>query len=275
VPVFEEENTPEDIELGATLDAAHGTVDVILEDVPEGTSVWLLYGNDFSDTFCSDLFDGLCLDIDAPRVSAERIAETAGTLEMSVETDRFASAHLVQAVYTDADGDFVALPPVEAAPPEIPDKPCRPNYAQTDAEIMECHVLDLVNEARTKGVDCGEEGVYPPAQTLSMHPQLMDAARVHSMWMAETGTFSHGSPGGPYGDNMVQRVEASGYTNWRRIAENIAFGQPDAEVVVQAWLNSDGHCANLMNPHLEHIGVGLMYNRNGRPYWTQDFGSEF
>jgi uncharacterized protein YkwD len=276
VTVTEEDgDTGQELALGATIDPAHSTLHVVLQDVPAGTSVWLVYGNVPSDSFCSDFFDGLCLSIESPRISAERVADGSGTVEMSIDTEPFASAHLVQAVFSHAPGDFVAMPLLEATAPPIPDKPCSLEHGKTEAEVMECAVVDLVNELRYMGLDCGTEGVFSATNPVTMHPQLIDASRVHSAWMAETGNFSHGSPGGPYGDTMVERVESSGYTNWQRIAENIAYGQHSPEVVVNAWAASDGHCANLMNPNLEHIGVGLIYSRSGRPYWTQDFGTTF
>jgi uncharacterized protein YkwD len=258
-----------------TLDTAYGTVEVSLTSLTPYTPVWLAYGTQPSDAFCGDQFGGLCLNIDAPQISAEQFVDETGSATLTVEADRFALSHLVQAVTIDENGQYVATPISETFVPAIPDKPCVFGADLTEVEAMECEVVALVNEMRHTGLDCGTEGVFGPANPLTMQPQLMDAARVHSAWMAVTDNFSHTSPDGPYGDTMVERVESAGYMDWQRIAENIAFGQKTAAAVVNAWAESDGHCKNLMNPHLEHIGVGLIYSDNGRPYWTQDFGTEF
>jgi len=60
---------------------------------------------------------------------------------------------------------------------------------------------------------------------------------------------------------------------FRRCAENIArTGSPSASGVMNAWMGSAGHRANILNPNLTHIGVGVVQGSDGRWYWTQNFG---
>ena len=88
--------------------------------------------------------------------------------------------------------------------------------------------------------------------------------------MAASGCFSHSCPPEP---SMVRRAETAGYTSWTNLGENIAYGQRTADEVFQAWMNSSGHRANILNPAFRDLGVGLAYNGSGRPYWVQSFGA--
>jgi uncharacterized protein YkwD len=148
-------------------------------------------------------------------------------------------------------------------------------YWEAESAELECQVLELVNEHRAAGADCGSYGSYGATEPLTMQDQLREAARFHSQWMAQTDTFSHDSPGGPNGDTWIERIENAGYTGYSTIAENIAAGSATAEGVVQQWMESDGHCSNIMEPAFNEIGVGYFYaqgNTYGH-YWTQDFGA--
>jgi uncharacterized protein YkwD len=135
---------------------------------------------------------------------------------------------------------------------------------------LECEQLELTNLVRSEGADCGVYGWFGSTGPLTMQDELRYAARVHSYWMADTGSFSHDSPGGPLGDSMSERITEAGY-DWRQIAENIASGYSTASDVTRGWVDSDGHCANLMDPDLEEIGIGIA--EGGQLYWTQDFGT--
>ena len=64
------------------------------------------------------------------------------------------------------------------------------------------------------------------------------------------------------------RIKAAGY-NWRTYGENIAMGQTTEQIVMNSWLESEGHCKNIMNKNFKDIGVG----RSGN-YWTQVFGAK-
>ncbi len=137
-------------------------------------------------------------------------------------------------------------------------------------KTLESQVLTLVNQRRAAGATCG--GVNkPPAPALTLNSQLRCAARKHSKDMGDKNFFSHT---GSNGWNFIKRIEAAGYLNWLAAAENIAAGQTTAAAVVTGWMNSTGHCNNIMNPNYKHLGVGY-YNKSTatyKHYWTQNFG---
>ena len=97
---------------------------------------------------------------------------------------------------------------------------------------------------------------------------LARAARNHSAWMAQTGTFSHVGSGG---SSFATRVRATGYASPQ--SENIAWGYRTGDAVVEAWMKSPGHRANIVNCAAKAQGVGVSYQANGTPYITQEFGS--
>ena len=97
--------------------------------------------------------------------------------------------------------------------------------------------------------------------------ELSRVARYKSQDMKDKGYFSHTSP--TYG-SPFQMMKAFGIS-YRSAGENIARGQATPEAVVNAWMNSKGHRANIMNSSFTHIGVG--YVASGK-YWTQMFISK-
>ncbi|GAA0924359.1 hypothetical protein GCM10009558_106050 [Virgisporangium aurantiacum] len=119
-------------------------------------------------------------------------------------------------------------------------------------------MLRLVNSERSKA-GCG---------ALTNDSRLASAAQKHSADMASNSYFSHTSQNG---DEMADRIDASGY-KWRSIGENIAKGQSTPAAVMQAWMNSSGHRANILNCGFRNIGIGLAYDGRS-PVWTQDFGT--
>jgi uncharacterized protein YkwD len=100
-----------------------------------------------------------------------------------------------------------------------------------------------------------------------VNAQLTTSARGHSAWMAQTGNFSHT---GRSGSNFVARSKAAGYT--RPSAENIAYGYRTASAVVDGWMKSPGHRANILNCKSRTVGVGVVHAASGTPYYTQNFG---
>jgi len=119
---------------------------------------------------------------------------------------------------------------------------------------FEQQVVDLTNAERQK------QGLAP----LQIDKTLSKVARVKSQDMADNSYFSHQSPtyGSPF--DMMQQFGVS----YRAAGENIAKGQQSPEQVVNAWMNSEGHRANILNANFTHIGVGHVSNGN---YWTQQF----
>lgn len=99
---------------------------------------------------------------------------------------------------------------------------------------------------------------------LQIDRPLMAAAREKSQDMKDKNYFSHTSPtfGSPF-----DRLKALGI-DYKSAGENIAKGQKSPEEVVQAWMNSEGHRANILNKDFTHIGVGYVQDGN---IWTQQF----
>jgi len=124
-------------------------------------------------------------------------------------------------------------------------------------------LLQLVNEARKKGCNCGD-AYYVPVPALAWNDVLEKAAYNHSKDMNEKNFFSHT---GSDGSGSGERISRSGY-NWSYYGENIAFGYMSEKQVVDGWLSSPDHCKNIMNKNFKEMGVARVNN-----YWTLDFGS--
>ena len=133
---------------------------------------------------------------------------------------------------------------------------------------LEEQVVEVVNQKRSEGANCGSEGSFGAAGPLVMHPLLQCAARMHSMDMVVRDFFSHTNPDG---ESPWDRIAKTGYGGYANAGENIAAGSATAAAVVDQWMNSDGHCANIMNPQFNEIGVGYYPGGQYGHYWTQVF----
>ncbi len=153
----------------------------------------------------------------------------------------------------------------------VPEVPYCDGTKEWDAEWaqMEQEILDIVNMERSRGANCGGQ-MMPPVAPLTMDPELQCAARMHSLDMAMRGFFSHNSPDG---EGPGSRMEQAGYEG-RTWGENIAAGSPDAEGTMDQWMNSPGHCTNLMSDSFAHIGVGYSPGGDYGHLWTQTFGNK-
>lgn len=124
----------------------------------------------------------------------------------------------------------------------------------SNVQAFEQRVVDLTNQKRV------ENGLSP----LTVNWELSRVARYKSQDMHDLKYFSHTSPtyGSPF--NMMTNFGIS----YRAAGENIAMGQTTPEAVVNAWWNSPGHRANMLNASFKQIGVGYVADGN---YWTQMF----
>ncbi|ACA40309.1 CAP domain-containing protein [Lysinibacillus sp. fkY74-1] len=138
--------------------------------------------------------------------------------------------------------------------PATPPASSTPSTTTSDVNAFEQEVVKLTNAERTKA------GLSP----LQTDDKLMAAAREKSQDMQSNNYFSHTSPtfGSPF-----DRMKALGIT-YKSAGENIAQGQRSPQEVVQAWMDSPGHRANILNGKFTHIGVGYVKSGN---YWTQQF----
>lgn len=121
----------------------------------------------------------------------------------------------------------------------------------------------LLTEARAEGRQCGGDS-YTAGPPLTWNDRLGAAAQAHSEDMADTGQLSHE---GSDGETLADRLDAAGYEA-RAWGENVAAGQPDAAAVVAAWLDSPGHCANIMSADYTAFGAGVHEDSGGTRYWT-------
>ncbi|MFF8395125.1 CAP domain-containing protein [Streptomyces sp. NPDC016172] len=119
-------------------------------------------------------------------------------------------------------------------------------------------VIDLTNRER------GRAGLPP----LSADPLLTTAAQAHSADMVARAFYAHTAPDG---SQPWDRAAAAGSTR-RSIGENIACGQRSPADVVEGWMNSPGHRANILKPGFTHIGIGFAGGGRAGMYWTQLFG---
>ncbi len=102
--------------------------------------------------------------------------------------------------------------------------------------------LDEINAARALSRNCGND-YYSRASELTWNSRIYEAALDHAKDMAEYNYLAHT---GSDGSNPGQRLDYAGY-DWRSYGENVGAGYNSVESVVENWLDSPGHCANLMN----------------------------
>lgn len=132
-----------------------------------------------------------------------------------------------------------------------------PTQAPSGLSAMEQEVFALVNSERAKN----------GLSALSWADDVAAVARAHSSDMINRGFFSHTNPDG---ESPFDRLKNNGIS-YRTAAENIAYGQKTPADVMNAWMNSSGHRANILNKNVTELGVGAVKNNNGTIYWTQVF----
>jgi uncharacterized protein (TIGR03000 family) len=119
-------------------------------------------------------------------------------------------------------------------------------------------VFELLNKER-------QANGAPP---LKVHPKLMRAARDHTLNMARQNVLAHTLDG----KSMSDRVQAAGYNSFD-LGENVAMGARTATDVVQMWMASPGHRANILNPRFGNLGIGRCVSEHGPCYHTLVFGA--
>lgn len=152
-----------------------------------------------------------------------------------------------------------SVPPSPSVSPSSPPTSLPPSPTPTGVAVFEAAVVDLVNDERATA-GC-------PA--LTVDDWLTAAARAHSADMAARDYFSHTTPEGVA---FSTRITNAGY-RWSSAGENIAKGQRTPQEVMTAWMNSEGHRANILNCGFVNLGVGVAANASGVLLWTQDFAT--
>lgn len=162
-----------------------------------------------------------------------------------------------------------STPPLSAA--ETPAAPAPTLSATCGLADFAATALARINQLRAAGASCGARGSFAPTGALAWSTPLTQASQGHSQDMATVNYFSHTSADGR---TLADRVNATGYA-WSTIGENIAAGYATMDGVMDGWVASDGHCANLMNPNFTQVGLACIPGAAGstyNTYWTMDLG---
>lgn len=131
-------------------------------------------------------------------------------------------------------------------------KPAAPNTTTINSNIQ--GVLDLVNKERKAA----------GLSTLTLSTELCNVADIRAKEIVKS--FSHTRPNGT---SCFTAFKENGVA-YRYAGENIAYGQKTAEIVMNGWMNSEGHRANILSKNFGKIGISC-YEYNGRKYWVQLF----
>ncbi len=208
---------------------------------------------------------------------AEAVARAASVLGEAIEQATDQAGPAVASVTAPADAATTPEAPA-GEPPIAVEFVSTKAFAQTDLISPTClpgvtiaEAVAKLNAARAVGRMCGTTW-YAAAPPLQWNEALARAASAHSLDMATNNYFSHTSLDGR---SPGDRLSAAGY-RWSRYGENIAAGQSTMDAAMTAWLNSPGHCKNIMNARYKDYGIGCAYKSTSRyrTYWTQDFGAQ-
>jgi len=178
-----------------------------------------------------------------------------------------------------ASAALAKSPAPNAAPTVAPALPATPAPAPTSAAptpgrqtaatlspILATRALQLVNNVRARGTRCGNE-LFGPAPPVALSSTLVGAAFGHADDMATNNYFEHEDL---QGKSPSDRVRATGYRE-KLVGENIAYGPKSIDEVVQGWLDSPGHCENIMDPRFVEMGLGYATSHDSKHalYWVQ------
>ena len=132
--------------------------------------------------------------------------------------------------------------------------------------ILATRALQLVNNVRARGTRCGSE-LFGPAPPVTLSSTLGGVAFGHADDMATNNYFEHEDL---QGKSPSDRVRATGYQE-KLVGENIAYGPKSVDEVVQGWLDSPGHCENIMDPRFVEMGLGYATSHDSKHalYWVQ------
>ena len=173
-----------------------------------------------------------------------RVSGGAGTAAVVELLKREYCAQLLDAAYSDV-GIHRQLRETRI----ILAAPFLPPPAQA-ADAVAIRVLQLVNQTRERARTCGTTR-FPAARPLLLNDSLSRASLAHAVDMAQYSYFAHE---GRDGSSPADRLSRAGY-RWRAVGENIAAGPTTPESVVEGWIRSPQHCANLMAPQFREMGV--------------------
>ena len=160
-------------------------------------------------------------------------------------------------------GSRAPAPPLPPAPSAAPAHAAAPALS---ASLLASRALQLVNAARARGARCGEK-LFAAAPPVALSGTLSGVAFGHAVDMAAHDYFEHDDLAG---QSPADRVRAVGYRE-KLVGENIAYGPESVEEAVQGWLDSPGHCENIMDPRFAEMGIASATGHAARRglYWVQ------
>lgn len=152
----------------------------------------------------------------------------------------------------------------ETSVPETPDSPdaVAPDKEETDTDQPDA---DELSYAQQVAYLVNRERLLAGLLPLEIQTDITSAANVRAQEIKRQ--FSHTRPDG---SNFSSVLKAQG-VSFSGAGENIAWGQKSPEEVMNAWMNSDGHRANILNNRFKNIGVGYYQDERGVNYWVQLF----
>jgi uncharacterized protein YkwD len=161
-------------------------------------------------------------------------------------------------VYRHGSDTWIVLASASTSASVAPVKPQGP--------LLATRALQLVNEVRARGARCGERS-FGPAPPVKLSFTLGGVALGHADDMARHNYFEHEDL---TGRSPADRVRAVGYQE-KLVGENIAYGPKSADEVVQGWLDSPGHCENIMDPRFAEMGIAYAPGQSSRRglFWVQ------
>jgi uncharacterized protein YkwD len=135
-------------------------------------------------------------------------------------------------------------------------------------------VLERLNATRVRGAVCHRPGGAPThAAPLAWNPRLAAVAAAQAQDMAKLDQMSHRDS---LNRNLGERLDAMGY-RFSTAVENVAVGYASLDAVVDAWLDSEAHCANLMSAKVAELGLacsdGSVSESGTGRYWTLVLGA--
>ncbi|MFJ1900756.1 MULTISPECIES: CAP domain-containing protein [unclassified Streptomyces] len=181
------------------------------------------------------------------------VGRHAGKAASTQPSRKAAASNAPAARATKSAAGTAAAAPAPSASAPAATRTTAPPAAGTSAQAA---VLSLVNQERAK-VGCSPVTASGPLASL---------AQDFSDDMAARGFFDHTDPDGKTPWDRAAKAGVDGLGG-----ENIARGQADAQAVMDAWMDSEGHRANILNCDYKTLGVGVHFGSGG-PWWTQDFG---
>jgi uncharacterized protein YkwD len=161
-----------------------------------------------------------------------------------------------------------------AAAPAAPSATSAPEPAPTQSPTAEKsfpdRALEALNAARAVPRSSGGTP-FPAAGPLKWQAQTEQAALVQAQYLQQNNLFTHA---GANGSSVGDRLTATGYA-WQAVGENLAAGYADFAAVLQGWIDSPGHCVNVMNGNFVDVGVVLVQGTSSntyRTYWAMVLG---